>query len=240
MIKLYSYRNVCDGCVSNNIYDINYLCKTDDGYVLNFSSKACRESYIFTNKVFKNDPENNLEVITYTVDNRFYFDIIDLADSDHNNVLSTNDVYVNTVYNKCLIPEFSEIIYDLIHKSLKLMDIPVIDHVWFNDPYTTITFTDGTVAKCKSGSDDIFNEDAGVSICLAKKFLQNTGHEHPRAFIKKLVKSGVNLKDIANKKRDRKKAKKDAPDTIIDATNMSEINIVSDESHSICIPSIES
>lgn len=87
--------------------------------------------------------------------------------------------------------------------------------VWFNPPYTTIVWNDGskTIAKAKDG--ETFDKDTGVSICLAKRYLELNGATSPRNTIKKMVENGIDV----NKRKDEKAARKKKRDNNLEQVN---------------------
>lgn len=54
--------------------------------------------------------------------------------------------------------------------------LPTIVNVWYNNPYTTVVWSDDTITKAKCKEGDIFDRDAGLSICIAKKYYQYMGY----------------------------------------------------------------
>lgn len=51
--------------------------------------------------------------------------------------------------------------------------LPEITNVYFNDPVTVVLWDDGTktIVKCQDG--DVYSEEVGLSLCIAKKALGN-------------------------------------------------------------------
>lgn len=79
-----------------------------------------------------------------------------------------------------------------------------IDKVWYNDPYTTVQWDDGTTITSKCSKGETFSKEIGVAMCIAKKYFVNKGVNHPRKVFKYIVDHGVDLKDL-HYKRDKKK-----------------------------------
>lgn len=100
--------------------------------------------------------------------------------------------------------------------------MPKINQIWYNNPYTTIKWSDGRVTTSKCSSTETFSKEVGVAMCISKKYLECRGAEYPRTGFKSLVDSGVDLKEIHDK-RDRKKALKRATDMAKAGYSMEEI-----------------
>lgn len=47
--------------------------------------------------------------------------------------------------------------------------------VWFNDPYTTVRWADGTVTTVRCSDDDVYDPMLGFLLCVAKRHFGNTG-----------------------------------------------------------------
>lgn len=67
--------------------------------------------------------------------------------------------------------EFLDSIYQKPIKNIEL-----IKQVVFNDPATIVIWADGTktVVKCQEG--DTYDEEKGLALCIAKKYLGNKGN----------------------------------------------------------------
>lgn len=54
--------------------------------------------------------------------------------------------------------------------------LPEIKNVIFNDPATIVLWTDGTKTVVKCQEDDLYSEEVGLALCIAKKALGNKGN----------------------------------------------------------------
>lgn len=66
------------------------------------------------------------------------------------------------------------IIDDLV--PAKTQYIPNIKNVHFNDPMTIVIWDDGTKTMVKCQGGDLYSEEVGLAICIAKKALGNKGN----------------------------------------------------------------
>ena len=83
----------------------------------------------------------------------------------------------------------------------KKFSIPMIKEVIFNEPYTIIKWIDGKTTKvgCKDG--EVFNEELGLSVAIARRYYESICSVSPRMVCKRIVK---NAKHYVNKKPARK------------------------------------
>lgn len=54
--------------------------------------------------------------------------------------------------------------------------LPEIKNVIFNDPATIVLWDDGTKTVVKCQEDDLYSEEVGLALCIAKKALGNKGN----------------------------------------------------------------
>lgn len=206
-IKLHIYRKTLSDCISSTIFPINSLTDvSDDSLNAVFYSRTSFSTFAFISRLCSED--DGIIILTYKIDDDFNFRVVNI---DNNSFIEDNTnliVHCDIVDEAHIIPEFTDIIDDLIAKTYKSPFIPAVERAWFNDPYTSVTWTDGTVTKCKAGEDDNFSKDVGVAICLAKKFLMSEGSEYPKSYIRHLVETGIDLKEKRLKKARQKAAKK--------------------------------
>ena len=140
---------------------------------------------------------------------------------------SLDDCYVTM---EVYIDQFTKFIAELFYEMTKDTSIYYDDHniqrsshiwynkdpyaisqIWYNNPYTTIKWSDNSVTTSKCSSTETFSKEVGVAMCISKKYMECRGSESPRKGFKSLVDSGVDLKEIHDK-RNRKKALKRAID----------------------------
>ena len=104
----------------------------------------------------------------------------------------------------------------------KTFKMPRISQIWYNKPYTTMKWSDGSVTTAKCSENETFSKEVGVAMCISKKYLECRGFEYARTGFKSIVEKGVDLKEIHDK-RDRKKALKRAIDMAKAGYSMDEI-----------------
>lgn len=116
--------------------------------------------------------------------------------------------------------EFADIMSNLFEEMTKgtpiwyddkSFDMPQIGQIWYNEPYTTIKWTDGSTTTSKCSENETFSKEVGVAMCISKKYLECRGFEYQRKAFKFIVGKGVDLKAIHDK-RNRTKALKRAID----------------------------
>lgn len=87
--------------------------------------------------------------------------------------------------------------------------MPKIEAIFYNDPYTTVKWNDGSVNTVKCAEGEKFSKELGLSVIIAKKYLEVSGCIYPRAGLKRLAESGVD-QTAKTKARKEYKAKKKA------------------------------
>ena len=67
---------------------------------------------------------------------------------------------------------------------------PMIVDVIFDDPYTTVKWTDGsiTTVRCHDGN---FSKEAGLAFAISRKYYSAINHINPRAIFKKEIKKAT-------------------------------------------------
>lgn len=76
----------------------------------------------------------------------------------------------------------AEFIYDYLtntYRGIEIVDKRVdpfeIKKVYFNDPATVVLWADGTKTVVKCSEEDIYDEQTGLLMCIAKKAFGNKG-----------------------------------------------------------------
>lgn len=89
-------------------------------------------------------------------------------------------------------------------------DVPMstITDIYYNEPYTTVKWSDGTVTTvaCKDGED--FDKETGLAMCIAKRYFKVINPEHPRAAFKNYISDAIDQTEKTAKRRLYKLAKK--------------------------------
>ena len=91
----------------------------------------------------------------------------------------------------------------------KTFNMPKVSQIWYNEPYTSVKWSDGSVTTSKCSNTETFSKEVGLAMCISKRYLECRGFEYPRTAFKSLVDTGVDLKEIHDK-RERKKMLKRA------------------------------
>jgi hypothetical protein len=65
------------------------------------------------------------------------------------------------------------------------IECPLISDIFYNKPYTTVKWFDGTTTTVKSMDGDSFNKEIGLAMAISRKYYESIGLEHPRAAFKK-------------------------------------------------------
>lgn len=77
--------------------------------------------------------------------------------------------------------------------------MPGIRKVFFNDPYTTIKWTDDTTTTVKCRDDEKFNKEIGVSMAISRKYFELNNPTAPRAKFKEIVKNATDQTKLRRK-----------------------------------------
>ena len=85
--------------------------------------------------------------------------------------------------------------------------MPKIEAIFYNEPYTTVKWSDGSVNTVKCAEGEKFSKELGLSVIIAKKYLEVKGCIYPRAGLKRLAESGID-QTAKTKARKEYKAKK--------------------------------
>ena len=87
---------------------------------------------------------------------------------------------------------------------------PMIVNVIFDDPYTTVKWTDGstTTVRCCDGN---FSKEAGLAFAISRKYYSAINDMYPRAIFKKEVKNAIEYNN-------HKKKPKTVEDVVSDFT----------------------
>ena len=161
-------------------------------------------------------------------------DILTDSDTNYEMYLLCADRYNNPNYipvqmigkeaNYVILKEEHDFVADVISNIFEEMtkgtsiwyggvsiNMPKVSQIWYNEPYTSVKWSDGSVTTSKCSSTETFSKEVGLAMCISKRYLECQGVEYPRTGFKSLVNTGVDLKEIHDK-RDRKKALKRAID----------------------------
>ena len=86
-------------------------------------------------------------------------------------------------------------IFDRSNAIARFNGRPAIERVIFNDPATIVIWSDGskTVVKCQDG--DTYSEEIGLAMCIAKKYLGNSGNFN-EVFKKWIPESEISVEDM--------------------------------------------
>ena len=119
--------------------------------------------------------------------------------------IDANEVTINAItpYNRMFDPNvFETKIYGIVR-------VPVMSDIFYNAPYTTIKWKDGTTTTVKAGKDDEFNKEYGLAMAIAKKYYECLEAPNPRAAFKKAAyKDAHDQTEKTSKKRAYKEEKK--------------------------------
>ena len=117
--------------------------------------------------------------------------------------VSTPETVAITPYNRMFDPKVFET------KIFGVVRIPVIYDIFYNAPYTTVKWMDGTTTTVKAGADDEFNKEYGLSMAIAKKYYECLEAPNPRAAFKKAAyKNAHDQTEKTAKRRAYKEEKK--------------------------------
>lgn len=86
--------------------------------------------------------------------------------------------------------------------------IPIIDNVYFNNPYTTVKWKDHTTTTVKCTDGEVFNKEIGLAMAISKKYLETFGFPYPRSAFKSIVNNAVDQSAKTAAKKAYKEAKK--------------------------------
>ena len=105
--------------------------------------------------------------------------------------------------------------YDYISSTTGIIErygqrviLPQISDIFYNDPYTTVKWSDGTVTTVKVTDGERFDKEFGLGMAIAKKYGEAYERNNPRGAFRKLVKGGTDISEVVKARRARKEAKK--------------------------------
>ena len=85
------------------------------------------------------------------------------------------------------------------------ISMPVISDIYYNDPYTTVKWFDGTITTVRASDGDKFNKEYGLAMAIAKKYYECLGVPSPRKAFKQAVYSDAHDYTEAIAKRNARK-----------------------------------
>ena len=97
--------------------------------------------------------------------------------------------------------------YGLSGKQIQTI-MPTIDEIFFNAPYTTVKWGDGTITTVKCTDNEEFNKEIGLAMIISRKYFDSFDPDHPRAIFKTFVKTATDQTEKTAAKRAYKSAKK--------------------------------
>jgi len=96
----------------------------------------------------------------------------------HNKIISKNGreacVFISGVHCEYgAIPEINGQIFNVDRERFTICPSDNIERVIFNEPATIVYWKDGTktIVKCQPGDD--YDDEKGLALCIAKKYLGN-------------------------------------------------------------------
>lgn len=70
---------------------------------------------------------------------------------------------------------------------VSFITMPTIADIYYNAPYTTVKWSDGTTTTVAATSGEEFNKELGLAMAMSRKYCECMGLEHPRAGFKHMV-----------------------------------------------------
>ena len=68
-----------------------------------------------------------------------------------------------------------------------IVTMPEIVDIYYNAPYTTVKWFDGTTTTVAATNDEEFNKELGLAMAISRKYCECMGVEYPRAAFKRMV-----------------------------------------------------
>ena len=65
--------------------------------------------------------------------------------------------------------------------------MPTISEVYYNNPHTTIKWSDGTITTVTASESEHFSKEFGLAMAISRKYYECLGFVHPRAAFKREV-----------------------------------------------------
>ena len=146
---------------------------------------------------------NKNEVITDTVSFRFDgIDPMNKSEYDQKIINEFEKGYIVGNFGTSIVATTINTMYGMPQFSV----MPHIDEVYFNKPYTTVKWIDGTTTTVKCRDDDEFNKEIGVSMAITRKYYESVS-PNPRASFKKLIyKDAIDQTTAIQNRKEKKKS----------------------------------
>lgn len=84
--------------------------------------------------------------------------------------------------------------------------MPRITKIYYNEPHTTVKWSDGSITVVGCAEGETFSKELGLAVAIAKKYYEDLGSSYPRAALKRAAENGI---DQTAKTKARKKYKQD-------------------------------
>lgn len=147
---------------------------------------------------------NKTAVITDTIS--FRFDGIDPMNNKSEYDLKIINEFKKGYVMDNLGTSIVETTINSMYGTPRFSIMPHIDEVYFNKPYTTVKWTDGTTTTVKCRDDDEFNKEIGVSMAISRRYYA-TYTPNPRASFKKLIyKDAIDQTTAIQNRKEKKKS----------------------------------
>lgn len=82
--------------------------------------------------------------------------------------------------------------------------IPRITKIYYNEPHTTVKWSDGSITVVGCAEGETFSKELGLAVAIAEKYYSDLGCSYPRAALKRAAENAV---DQTAKTKARKKYK---------------------------------
>ena len=87
-------------------------------------------------------------------------------------------------------------------------NLPNIQEVFFNIPYTTVKWDDDTTTTVKCSDKDVFSKEIGLSIAITKKYFEQKNSAHPWMVFNSIIKTSDDQTEKTAARKAYKEAKK--------------------------------
>lgn len=92
--------------------------------------------------------------------------------------------------------------------GISIVAMPTIADIYYNAPYTTVKWSDGTATTVAATNGEEFNKELGLAMAMSRKYCECMGLKYPRAGFKRMVNNAHDQTAKTAARREYKKSRK--------------------------------
>ena len=120
---------------------------------------------------------------------------------------------------------------------MKFKILPSIQEVFFDIPYTTVKWNDGTTTTVKCSDEDVFSKEIGLSIAITKKYFEQRNSNHPWMVFNTIIKQSDDQTEKTAAKKAYKSEKKQKHVETVENESSNELDLLENKIRSKIIGS---